>query len=272
MGPEVGAAHSVNIRQLEARHADRLAPGTSTWEQSIKGLFGRMTKAGPVKGVKMLKQAADYLNGVDEDERAHLVLACGGKSRKAHLALASFVYGAHPDARVQEEGFSITLHIVQCSRSQPRCWVGIPVAYISRHALNRLYEHGDDIENNHVTAAIAYVAVLGYLAHYCERLFDSGLYLRFGDLLAAGAMHRFDKLWPDGRASEERIYDVRTVLPADEIGPARQHQLRQGELAAAAVTDWFENADSLDEETLVDAIPFLPRREDHYPVRATRSN
>ena len=36
------------------------------------------------------QQAADYLNGVDLDERAHLMLSCGGRSRNAHLALATF--------------------------------------------------------------------------------------------------------------------------------------------------------------------------------------
>jgi hypothetical protein len=87
--------------------------------------------------------------------------------------------------------------------------------------------------------------VLGFIAHRCERLADSGLYMRFSGLLAAGALHRFSRIQPDGRSFEECVYDVRTALPADAIGPARQHQLEQGEITAAAVIDWFKNAAEL---------------------------
>ena len=57
----------------------------------------------------------------------------------------------------------------------------------------------------------------------------------------------------------------------DEIGPARQHQFAQGEITAAAVIDWFANAADLNERTLAERIPFLPRREDHYPARAAEA-
>jgi hypothetical protein len=89
-GPRLARLYSEDIRKLESKHAGQLSPGTCTWEQSIESLFKRMVAAGPRKGVRLLKQAADYLNGVDFDERAHLMLSCGGRSRNAHLALATF--------------------------------------------------------------------------------------------------------------------------------------------------------------------------------------
>ena len=71
-GPRLARLYSEDIRKLEAKHAGKLSPGTCTWELSIESLFKCMVAAGPRKGVRLLKQAADYLNGVDLDERAHL--------------------------------------------------------------------------------------------------------------------------------------------------------------------------------------------------------
>ena len=110
--------------------------------------------------------------------------------------------------------------------------------------------------------------MLGYLAHRCERLTNSGLYMRLSDLLTAGHLHRFTKVWPDGRSYEERFYDVRTCLLVDEIGPARQHQLDQGEIAADAVIEWFKDEDDLEVAALAERSPFLARREDSFPLRA----
>ena len=114
--------------------------------------------------------------------------------------------------------------------------------------MNRMYERGHDIlENSHATSAFAFIAVLGYIAHRCARLADSGLYLRLSNLLAANSLHRFSKIGSSGRTFEECIFGVRTVLPVMEIGPARQHQLDQGTIAAQAVIDRFKDADDLDE-------------------------
>ena len=195
-GPRL--AHSEDLRKLEAKHAGHLSPGTSTWETSIESLFKRVVEAGPRKGARLLERAAGYLGSVGFEERAFLVLASGGTSRNAHLVLATFSVGNHPDGAVREEGLNILLHIIHCSRSKPSCGVGIPVAFVSRHALNRIYERGDDItENSHVSSALAFITVLGFLAHRCERLADSGLYMRFSGLLAAGALHRFRRILPE---------------------------------------------------------------------------
>jgi hypothetical protein len=48
-GPRLARLYSEDIRKLEAKHAGRLSPGASTWEQSIESLSKRVVEAGPRK-------------------------------------------------------------------------------------------------------------------------------------------------------------------------------------------------------------------------------
>lgn len=80
-------------------------------------------------------------------------------------------------------------------------------------------------------------------------------------------MHRCMKTYRNGLTLQEPFYDVRTVLLADEIGPARCDLLEQGEIAAGVVLEWLKDAD-VDERELAERIPALPRREDSFPLRA----
>jgi hypothetical protein len=270
-GPRLARLYSEDVRKLEAKHAGQLSPGSSTWEQAVEALFHRMSDAGPVKGSKLVGKALDYLRNIDPNERAHFVMADWCGSRTALMMLASFSYGPHPDRRVKEEGLNIELHIIQCSRSKPRCAAGIPVAYISRHALNRLYERGHDIcENIHAVSIFAAIGGLGYLSRWSEQHVDGGMSLLLAGLLVVGAVHRCDKTASSGRVFEETFYDVRTVLPAEEAGPSMRAQLAQGRVAAEVVEEWLrDTSDDLDEKELAARIPYLTRRADHYPLKAT---
>src|SRR4029077_6285404 len=169
----------------------------------------------------------------------------------------------------------LTLHILnrRGSRAKPRGAAGIPVAYISRHALNRLYERGHDItEKTHATSIFAVISVLGYLTHLSGQHEDSGMNLLVTGLLVTGALHRCAKPARSGRVFEEMFFDVRTVLAADELGVAKQAQMAQGRIAAEVVAEWLSACDDphLDERALAARIPYLPRREDSYPAMVRR--
>jgi hypothetical protein len=271
--PRLARLYSADVKRLEALHAGRLSPGVTTWSEAVEALYGRVHAAGPAKGARLIRQAADYLCGTGRDERIHLVLTAGTASnRNAHLMFFTFSIGPHPDPVVEEDGLTISMHIIQCARSRPVWSSGVPVAYISRHAIKRLYERNHEIvENVDASSLFAFVGTLGYLVHSCDRHRDGGLHMLFDDTLMAGGQHRFTKVYPGGHAFEERFFDVRTVLLADEIGPHRQCQLEQGDIATAAVLGWFRDADGLATAELAELIPCLPRREDHYPLRAARS-
>jgi hypothetical protein len=267
-GPRLARLYSEDVRKLEAIHAGRLSPGTRTWHEAVVALYHRMSDVGPVKRTRLLTKAAAYLNALGRDERAHLMLSCGGGSRNSHLSFATFSYGNHPDARVREEGLTLSIHIIYCSRASPCCSSNIPVTFISKHAISRLYERGHDIsENSHATSVFAFLGVLGFLAHRGSKHLGGGLHLRFSTVLAAGGLHRFVKTYPNGRVVDECVYDVRTVLAVDELSPSKAAMLEQGQIAAGAVLEWFKGGDDLDENALAERIPRLPRH-DSYSARA----
>jgi hypothetical protein len=270
-GPRLARLYSEDVQRLEAIHADRLAPGAKTWEQAVELLFQSMVKAGPVKGTKLVKQAIDYLRGIESDARSHFMIVDQCASRTAFLMFATFRIGPHPDQRVKEQGLSIVLHILQCGRCAPSRATGIPVAYISKHAMARLYERGHDIiENIHAASAFAFAGVLGYIAHRSPKHVDGGLCLLFSDTLMVGSLHRFATTDVRGRAFDETFFDVRTVLAADAIGDSKWSLLEQGRAAASAVIEWLDSEDPPPEEELAERIPRLERREDCYPTAMTR--
>lgn len=266
-GPRLTRLYGEDVKRLEAKHAGKLSPGTSTWEDAVKALSQRVADVGPRKGAQLLAKAADYLERIGEDDRAHLLIATEFRARRAHLVFATYSVGDHPDTRVRETepGLNIVLHIITCSRSHPRCVAGVPVAYICKHAVGRLFERGHDItENAHATSAFAYVGVLGYLIHRSARHLGGGLNLSFSGLLLTGSLHGFTKTWPRGRALDEAIFDVRAVLETDALGDSQYRLLEQGRIAADTVTAWFTEA--VDDAMLAERIPALPRREDTFPA------
>ena len=184
--PRLARLYSADVKRLEAKHANALSPGTFTWEDAVKGLYERMVAAGPRKGARLISQAHAYLSSVYEDEGDFMVAHRSG-SRTALLVFATFVCGDHPDRRVKEQGITIALHVLGCWRSPPRCIVGLPVCFASKHALNRLFERGDDFENIHAFDALAGAATLGFLVHQAPQHQGLSLMLDGGELLLAGS-------------------------------------------------------------------------------------
>jgi hypothetical protein len=196
------------------------------------------------------------------------MVATNCRNRTAILMLATFSIGSHPDQRVKEDGLSIVLHVIRCSRARQARVTNIPTAYISRHAMNRLYERGHDlVENSHTTNIFTFIGALGYLVHRSEKHANGGLCLKFSDLLVVGSQHRCIKTYPNGRQFEDAFFDVRTVRDANEIGDSKWSMLEQGRIAAGVVAEWFEGEDGLPHSELAERIPRLERREDIYPLR-----
>ena len=165
---------------------------------------------------------------------------------------------------------NIELHIVMCARSRPRHVAGVPVVYVSKHAVGRLFERGFDISDNRdATSAFAFAAVLGYLTHRSPKHINGGMSLAFSDTLMVGAVDGFKKTWPHGKTLDEAVFDIRSVLEIDRLGDGKYALLEQGRTAAETVITSFKDEDEVGEAQLGDLIPALPRREDSYPARLT---
>ena len=268
--PRLARLYSEEVRKLEALHANQVSPGTTTWADAVEALFQKIHKVGPVKGPQLLQKAIDYLNNIGNDDRSHFMVATSCGRRTAILIFATFSAGPHPDPRVKEDGLTVVLHAIRCCRSRFARVTGIPVAYVSMHAVRRLFERGYDItENSRANSVFALIGGLGYLTLRSVEHANGGLSLLVSNILVVGSQHRCVKIYPNGREFEEAFFDVRTVLDANEIGPANQSLLEQGRIAAAVIAGWFEGEDDLPHSELAERIPPLPRREGIYPLRAT---
>ena len=64
--------------------------------------------------------------------------------------------------------------------------------------------------------------MLGYLTCTGRKHIEGGLNLAFSNLLVTGGLHRCTRTARSGRVFPEVFYDVRTVLPIDELGPSKQ--------------------------------------------------
>jgi hypothetical protein len=256
-------------RRFEALHASRLSPGTTTWRDALQVLFERMDKVGsPIKQAAILKAAITVLQNIDPEEAMHVGFGCHAGKRAASLCFATFSPGRHPLKGVDEEGLSVLQHVISCRRDGGGELVAdINLAYISKHAVSRLHERDYKLTAGSAFGIFAFVGILGWLTRYCDKHIEGGLCLRFRDVLVVGSLkHAAVRREADDRLLDGTFYDVRTVLPADEVRDTAM--LEQGDASAAAVAAWLKARAGIDEaKVMAEQIPFLPRREDDYTLR-----
>lgn len=256
-----------DMRRLEALHAGRISPGTKTWRDALSALFEHMRNStSPTGQATILRKATAYLYGIRPEDRAHFMIGDTGASRSALLTFATYSAGLHPLIGVDEEGIKIMQHIIRCERNGRAAAVyDIELAYISKHAIGRLHERECDLTRGGATGSLTFIGVLGLLTRDSEKHVAGELCLHLGDTLVVGSLKHPLKRLDDGRQINGTFYDVRTVLPADEVG--NQDMLEQGRIASSVVAAWFADPPD-DDRTLADQIPFLPRRADDYTLRA----
>ena len=258
-----------DVRRLEKLHAGCIASGTATWTNAFKALLARMRLANsPVKQAAILGKAIAYLNGVAPEDLAHIMFDCSQDSRSAGMHCATFSAGLHPFKNVDEEGLSILQHVIYCDR---RCRAtligGCDLAYVSLHAMRRLHERGYDLTAVQATSIFAFIGILSFLTRGSDKHVGGQLNLHFGDVLVTGSLKHARKPMSDGSEANGTLYDVRTVLAADEV--ANRDMLEQGRVAAHVVATWVEGDRNPHQVgALAEQIPFLPRREDDYTLRA----
>jgi hypothetical protein len=214
-------------------------------------LADRMARAGsPGKQAAVL--AAVDLTGPGP----FMLLGHASRARASALVFATYSAGKHPFVGVTEEGVNILCHTIQCNRRGQAKLRTHNFAYVSKHALGRLHERGD-ASPEAVTAVLGHIGLLGYLTRHNQQHFESGLCLHLGDVLVVGSLKY-------GMAGDQvtGLYDVRTILNVDEVKD--QAMVQQGMVAAQVVREWTQTRN----HALADQIPYLPRRENDYTLRA----
>jgi hypothetical protein len=258
------------LRRLEALHAGHIAPGARTWREALSALYDRLGRAGgPKQQTAILRSTIDYLDSIPNEDCCHIMIAACSRSRSATLYFATLSAGQHPFRGASEEGVNIMAHAIHSQRDGTSSgFSDVDIAYVSKHAIGRLHER-EHVSDDNLRGVLGYIGVLGHLTRHSEKHITGQLCLYLGDALVVGSLKHGPQYAENdlggGHAINGTFLDIRTVLPADEV--RNQDWIEQGLIAGHVVKSWFTDRPD-DDSKLADAIPFLPRREDDYTMRA----
>jgi hypothetical protein len=260
-------------RRQEALHAGRVSPGCTTWGAALEALYRRMNKkvASPIKQAAILHDVIAYLTSVAPEQRAHLLIGSASKSRSAMLCFASFSADTNPLAGADEDGISIRLHRMHCDRHGAGVMiVDEPSAYISKHALARIHERENAVNQGNFVNVVCLVGALGWLAQTSAKHINGMMCLTLDDSLVVGNLKHATQHCRDGTSHVAAFIDIRTALSVaeiDEDDARRQAMIEQGRIAYDVVRAWFDQPAGND-HGMADRIPFLPCDREDYTARA----
>jgi hypothetical protein len=248
--------------RLEKLHANHLAPGTTTWGAAMQAMEDRVGRLpGPIKRTTAIRNAAIYLRENQKDSM-HFMLGLYTRKRSSAMSFGTINFGTHPLAGVSEDGVSVMRHTMLCRRDGGGgSKVNQSMAYISRHAVQRLHERGRELTIETATKMFTAIGMLGFMLSFDTRHIDKAMCLRLNeDMLAVGVV-RFAVGTGCDIDQSCTFFEVRTFLPLNELD-SRPTQRRQGEAAFNAVCEWVKgDRDVESSKALSEKIPTLEWRE-----------
>ena len=259
-------------RRLERLHAGNISPGTTKWVDAMQAVYDRMVRAGsPIKQSAILSKVISYVSNIKKEEKISFRLGDYSTKRTAALSLATVEFDRHPLAGPNEDGVCLLKFNIVVPRNGSTHFSTDALAYISRHAIERMHERRNrPITIERATEMFSAIAGLGLMASYHPE--HDAMCLPLDDVLAVGQMRCVSGPPNEhGKRVFGMLYEVRTMLPIDELDPS-DCRLKQGRIALNAVTDWAMN-NRKDPEGYANKIPILAPRDETYTtktaVRAT---
>jgi hypothetical protein len=253
-------------RRLERLHAEKISPGTIKWVDAMQAVYDRMIRAGsPIKQAVILSRVIDYVSNIKKEEKISFRLGDYSTKRTAALSLATIEFDRHPLTGPNEDGVCLLKFSIVVPRNGSTHFSTDALAYISRHAIERMHERRNrPLTKERATEMFTAIAALGLMASY--RPEHDAMCLPLDDVLAVGQMRCV--AGPEnrnGRRVYGMLYEVRTMLPIDELDPS-DGRLKQGRIALTAVTDWAMN-NRKDPEGYASKIPILAARDETYTTK-----
>jgi hypothetical protein len=193
-----------------------------------------------------------------QKQRACYVNAYMGRSRSGYFEVLTWEVSKHPLTKEGNEG--VVVRSYDCVlRGRGRVILvgqGSKLAFVSWHALARMYERSDiDVFDG----IVAGCGMAGLLMRESEKHANSGInYATNENLLCAGVL----RVASEDDGTKYGFFDVLTAFQPNEDGP-QVEQWKQGCAIAWAVNK-YAKADDADPEGYADKIPVLPfNRQDH---------
>lgn len=254
------------IRDIRARSrlgAGLLSPGASTWSAAITSFAKRMSKVGsPVHAGDLFNAGRMRLIEAQQKHRACYMNLCMSRKRSGLFQLLTHEVAKHPATKRGYDGIMLCSYYCRLQRNGCITASGNRVAYISWHALGRLYERSDTNMED-AWSVVGLLGITGFLMRESDKHLNGGVNIAVeGNLLCTGVLRMLNNGIP--------FFDCLTVLPSDDPQYARQFD--QGKHVADAVTKYLDS-DSADPRHYADKIPALPfTRNDYVTEELRRKN
>ena len=242
-----------DMRERERLGAGALHPGAKTWPEAFLGFRDSFKGCGgPVKASKIFARGRERLIEAHSKHGACYLNCFSSHSRSGMFDMISWTIAQHPIAPGRYEGILISGNFCRLQRGGYLRMYGKTHAFMSWHALGRMYERWNDSTVDKAAVMIGCIGVAGMLMSEGDRHRNNAMNLAFEGVHCTGVM----RYAPRGYV----FFDCLTVLP-DE--PKYAKQLDQGAMVASAVLRFIKEDDP-DPRGYSKLVPVLPfTREDH---------
>jgi hypothetical protein len=220
-----------------------------------------MEAKSPTKAGKLFHAATDRLL-MAQKQNACLFNCFETRSRSGFFQLLTYEVAKHPITQSGYDGVVVQEYVMFLSRKGRISAGSDKLAFVSWHALGRMYERAD-IEQYGAHGIVAYCGIAGLLMRESKKHLNTAINLAFEGIVCVGTLR-----FAQGNETEKGFgfYDVITVLQHSEKLAA---QLNQGNLITHMVVEYIEGDDA-SPRSRADKIPVLPFREADYVSRELR--
>jgi hypothetical protein len=230
------------------RYAQHVTVKDASWAHGLTPLmvdFRRLKESAPKKRFQLLKRVAQWLDDIPLADRGYALRASfsktrfSGQPRYGGVSLITLVADDHPMQAMtgQEEGIVAHWHGLRVERGGGGLGiVGYLQAYVSSHALERLYDRWPLPTPPGLDAAIGFIHFAWKAAEEANErsLIQSGICFPFYPDRDAEPLYAEGRMWLTDNKKYGEVchwFDCRTVLTREMLQP---DQLAQAEALNAA--------------------------------------
>ena len=244
------------IRDIRARTrlgAGLLSPGALTWREALESFAHRMHKCGsPVHAGDLFAAGRRHLIEAQRKHRACYINLCINRKRSGTFQLLTHEVSKHPSTESGYDGIMLRAYYCRLQRIGRISVAESKVAFVSWHALGRLYERSETNMED-AWSVVGMLGIVGFLMREADKHLNGGINIAVeGDILCTGVLRIHDDV---------PFFDCLTVLPSDD--PKYAKQFLQGKFVANAVMSYLDS-DSADPRGYADKVPALPFSRSDY--------
>jgi hypothetical protein len=256
-----------DLRRREKLGANLLSPGCTKWSEALRAFGTRMIGCGgPVHAGKLFAAGRERLIVAHQEHNACLLNFFVSRKRSGLFQVIVYDIAPHPLTGTGNDGIIIRSCFYKLQRRGCASFWSNKVAFVSWHALGRLYERSN-FSMDEANEVVCSLGIAGMLMRESEKHYNGSINLAFDDDLLCTGVLRYLSGIEDGKRRETRFFDCLTTISAGDPKYARQRA--HGGYVASAVKAYMDS-DSSDPRGYADKVPVLPFNREDYVTQELR--